>query len=42
VSGNRIVTTTCTGGNVLITDYAGTPTLTYGEGFRAHLLTQNP
>ena len=32
----------CTGGNVLITDYAGTPTVTYGQGFRTHLLTQNP
>lgn len=32
----------CTGGNVLITDYAGTPTVTYGEGFRSHLLTQSP
>nr|MDT0658982.1 cellulase family glycosylhydrolase [Micromonospora sp. DSM 115978] len=32
----------CTGGNVLITDYAGTPTSTYGEGVKAHLLTQNP
>jgi endoglucanase len=30
------------GGNVLITDYNGTPTATFGEGFRAHLLTQNP
>jgi endoglucanase len=29
-------------GNVLITDYAGTPTSTFGEGFKAHLLTQNP
>ncbi|GAA3227836.1 cellulase family glycosylhydrolase [Nonomuraea helvata] len=32
----------CSGGNVLITDYNGTPTSTYGEGFKAHLLTQNP
>jgi endoglucanase len=29
-------------GNVLINDFAGTPTSTYGEGFKAHLLTQNP
>ena len=29
-------------GNVLITDYNGTPTSTYGEGFKAHLLTQSP
>jgi hypothetical protein len=29
-------------GNVLITDYNGTPTSTYGEGFKAHLLAQNP
>ncbi|MFF5234681.1 cellulase family glycosylhydrolase [Dactylosporangium sp. NPDC000521] len=29
-------------GNVLITDYAGTPTSTFGEAFKAHLLTQNP
>jgi hypothetical protein len=27
---------------VLISDYSGTPTSTYGEGFKAHLLTQNP
>jgi endoglucanase len=32
----------CSQGNVLITDYAGTATSTYGEGFKAHLLTQNP
>jgi hypothetical protein len=32
----------CGQGNVLITDYNGTPTSTYGEGFKAHLLTQNP
>jgi hypothetical protein len=32
----------CSQGNVLITDYSGTPTATFGEGFRAHLLTQNP
>ena len=30
------------GGNVLILDIAGAPTSTYGEGFRAHLLTQQP
>jgi hypothetical protein len=29
-------------GNVLILDWAGTPTATFGEGFRAHLLTQQP
>jgi endoglucanase len=30
-------------GNVLINDYVpGTPTSTFGEGFKAHLLTQNP
>jgi endoglucanase len=29
-------------GNVLILDWAGTPTSTFGEGFRAHLLTQHP
>ncbi|MFI0898399.1 cellulase family glycosylhydrolase [Streptomyces sp. NPDC020983] len=32
----------CSGGSVLITDWNGTPTSTYGEGFKAHLLTQNP
>ncbi|MBN6547407.1 glycoside hydrolase family 5 protein, partial [Actinacidiphila bryophytorum] len=32
----------CSQGNVLITDWDGTPTSTYGEGYRAHLLTQNP
>ncbi|QFY13444.1 cellulase family glycosylhydrolase [Nonomuraea phyllanthi] len=32
----------CGQGNVLITDYDGTPTSTYGEGFKAHLLTQTP
>jgi hypothetical protein len=32
----------CSQGNVLITDWNGTPTSTYGEGFKAHLLTQNP
>jgi endoglucanase len=32
----------CTGGNVLIQDYSGTPTETYGSGFKAHLLTVNP
>ncbi|HKT05979.1 MAG TPA: cellulase family glycosylhydrolase [Rugosimonospora sp.] len=29
-------------GNVLIQDWAGTPTATYGEGYRAHLTTQHP
>ncbi|HEU4729919.1 MAG TPA: glycoside hydrolase family 5 protein, partial [Kofleriaceae bacterium] len=29
-------------GNVLILDRSGTPTSTFGEGFRAHLLTQQP
>ncbi|OPG12877.1 cellulase family glycosylhydrolase [Microbispora sp. GKU 823] len=29
-------------GNVLITDANGTPTSTFGEGFKAHLVTQNP
>lgn len=29
----------CGGGNVLIEDYSGTPTQTYGEGYRAHLLS---
>ncbi|MEV8435881.1 cellulase family glycosylhydrolase [Actinosynnema sp. NPDC051121] len=32
----------CTGGNVLIEDYRGTPTRGYGEGFRAHLLAATP
>ncbi|GAA1008163.1 hypothetical protein Aple_071060 [Acrocarpospora pleiomorpha] len=32
----------CGQGNVLITDYNGTPTSSYGEGFKAHLLTRNP
>jgi endoglucanase len=32
----------CGQGNVLIQDYAGTPTPTYGEGFRAHLLAVRP
>ncbi|NGY63179.1 cellulase family glycosylhydrolase [Lentzea sp. NEAU-D13] len=32
----------CSGGNVLIEDYNGTPTKTFGEGFRAHLLTVTP
>ena len=32
----------CSQGNVLINDYSGTPTATFGEGFKAHLLTQNP
>ncbi|RKE23058.1 cellulase family glycosylhydrolase [Streptomyces sp. TLI_171] len=29
-------------GNVLIADWSGTPTATFGEGYRAHLLTQHP
>jgi len=29
-------------GNVLVLDSAGTPTSTFGEGYRAHLLTQQP
>ncbi len=29
-------------GNVLITDWNGTPTATFGEGYKAHLLTQHP
>jgi hypothetical protein len=29
-------------GNDLITDWNGTPTSTYGEGYKAHLLTQQP
>jgi endoglucanase len=29
-------------GNDLITDWAGTPTSSYGQGFQAHLLTQQP
>jgi hypothetical protein len=32
----------CSGGNVLIQDYTGTPTDGYGSGFKAHLLTVNP
>jgi hypothetical protein len=32
----------CSGGNVLIQDYAGSPTDSYGSGFKAHLLTVNP
>jgi endoglucanase len=32
----------CSGGNVLIQDYSGTPTDSYGSGFKAHLLTVNP
>jgi hypothetical protein len=32
----------CGQGNVLIENYDGTPTSTYGEGFKAHLLAQNP
>ncbi|HEV2348036.1 MAG TPA: cellulase family glycosylhydrolase, partial [Actinocrinis sp.] len=29
-------------GNVLINDWSGTPTSTYGQGYQAHLLTQHP
>jgi len=32
----------CSGGNVLIEDYSGTPTVSYGQGFRAHLLAADP
>ncbi|MDT0347411.1 cellulase family glycosylhydrolase [Streptomyces litchfieldiae] len=32
----------CGSGSVLIDDWNGTPTSTYGEGFREHLLSQNP
>ena len=32
----------CSGGNVLIQDYTGVPTDSYGSGFKAHLLTVNP
>jgi len=32
----------CSGGNVLITAYDGTPTDSYGSGYKAHLLTVNP
>ncbi len=32
----------CSGGSVLITDWNGTPTSTYGEGVREHLLALNP
>ncbi|WP_246278463.1 cellulase family glycosylhydrolase [Phytohabitans rumicis] len=32
----------CGSGNVLITDYNGTPTSTYGEGYKAHLLAVTP
>jgi hypothetical protein len=32
----------CTGGAVLIKDWAGTPEPGVGEGYKAHLLTQNP
>ncbi|MFI2663139.1 cellulase family glycosylhydrolase [Micromonospora carbonacea] len=32
----------CSGGNVLIQDYDGTPTSTYGEGYKAHLLSVTP
>lgn len=31
----------CSGGNVLIEDWDGTPTSTYGEGIRDHLLAQD-
>jgi hypothetical protein len=33
---------TCTGGAVLITDWNGTPQPGVGEGYKAHLLTQDP
>jgi endoglucanase len=32
----------CSQGNVLINDYSGTPSSTYGAGYKAHLLTVNP
>jgi len=32
----------CGQGNVLIEDYAGTPTQTYGAGYKAHLLSVRP
>ncbi|MGC9665553.1 cellulase family glycosylhydrolase [Planosporangium sp. 12N6] len=32
----------CSGGNVLIEDYNGTPTNSYGQGYRAHLLSVTP
>jgi len=32
----------CSGGSVLIQDWSGTPTVTYGQGLQAHLLTQTP
>lgn len=32
----------CGQGNVLINDWNGTPTSTFGEGYKAHLLTQHP
>ena len=32
----------CGSGNVLIQDYAGTATDSYGSGYKAHLLTVNP
>jgi endoglucanase len=32
----------CGSGNVLINDWAGTPTVTYGQGYKAHLLTVHP
>jgi hypothetical protein len=30
----------CTGDPALVTDWTGTPTKTYGEGYKAHLLTR--
>jgi endoglucanase len=32
----------CSGGSVLIQDWSGTPTVTYGHGVQARLLTQTP
>jgi endoglucanase len=32
----------CGQGNVLIEDYSGTPTASYGQGYRAHLLAVKP
>ncbi|MGP3968090.1 glycoside hydrolase family 5 protein [Streptomyces sp. 6N223] len=32
----------CSGGNVLIEDWDGTPTSTYGEAVKAHIIEQNP
>jgi aryl-phospho-beta-D-glucosidase BglC (GH1 family) len=32
----------CGSGSVLITGYDGTPTSTFGEGFKAHLMAENP